>query len=752
MRKFDTFYLPLILSVSLIALADEPTPIADENTPAQPVASFFDETTVTATGSERNVFDIATPVTVIREEKIRQKAVENAADLLREQPGVDVNGVGPTQGRPVIRGQRGLRVLFLQDGLRLNNPRRQTDFGEIGGLVDLQSVSTIEVVRGPASVLYGSDAIGGVMNVISKEPSFNGQSHYAGFVEGRHSSAGDLSGVSAGISARTGRFAFQIGGTKRSSDDYSVPSGRFGDIQLGDHVNVLDTSIDDSSAWGSISFTPNDGHSFRLRLNRYRAGQAGFGYIPAELYGATEEAKIRILYPSQSFNRAAFTYTASALQSPMANSANVQLYYQSNARELANDIDIDIGPVAPGFPHSSVAASTLNFSDLDTWGFRADAVKVLFSGRQILTYGIEGTRDDSFNTDFSTTTTTIRTPFGNNVSVTTDGIANAPNATNTAYGIFTQDEISIGKRLLVTGGLRFNSVETQAEATPGWDVSGLNFSDRTVVGALSAKYQLNPSINVLASYGRGFRAPNIIERLFNGPTPEGSGYQLLNPALVSETSDNFDLGLKYSRPSAFMEAVAFRNDIEGGIIQDFLSPAEIAQLDAPTRAAIAASHAQFVVQQRNTARLRYEGVELALGWHSHHGLVLGGNYTWINAVRIDAANPPTGDSYSNKVFAYARYQPDHSRYWAEYHVRHNGKDEANIDPDEPVPPVGRSLPAFTVHGIGAGARLFEYHGMAHELTLWLENATDELYAEFSNATFFRPEPGRTTKISYRVTF
>src|SRR4029079_2044392 len=115
---------------------------------------------------------------------------------------------------------------------------------------------------------------------------------------------------------------------------------------------------------------------------------------------------------------------------------NVQLYYQSNARELANDIDIDIGPVAPGFPHSSVVAKTLNFSDVDTWGLRADAVKVLGNGRHIVTYGIEAARDDSYNTDFSTTTTTIRTPHGNAVSVKTDDVANAPNATNSAYGVF----------------------------------------------------------------------------------------------------------------------------------------------------------------------------------------------------------------------------------------------------------------------------------------------------------------------------
>src|SRR5215217_3346459 len=274
----------MILIFPAIVFAQQPTATDEEVkvVAEQPVASFFDETTVTATGSERNIFDIATPVTVIRREKIEQKTAENPADLLREQPGVDVNGVGPNQIRPVIRGQRGLRVLFLEDGLRLNNPRRQTDFGEIGGLVDLHNVGSIEVVRGPASVLYGSDAIGGVMNAVSSEPRFRSDSNIAGYLEGRHSSAGDLANVSAGLDAKLGRFTFQFGGTRRQSENYSVPAGRFGDIDLGESARVLDTGIEDSTAWGSITYTPSASHTLRLRLNRYHAENAGFGYIPAE--------------------------------------------------------------------------------------------------------------------------------------------------------------------------------------------------------------------------------------------------------------------------------------------------------------------------------------------------------------------------------------------------------------------------------------------------------------------------------------
>ena len=66
--------------------------------------------------------------------------------------------------------------------------------------------------------------------------------------------------------------------------------------------------------------------------------------------------------------------------------------------------------------------------------------------------------------------------------------------------------------------------------------------------------------------------------------------------------------------------------------------------------------------------------------------------------------------------------------------------------------MGTRLPSFTVQTLAGGVTLFERAGMRHELQLAVENLTDELYAEFSNATFFRPEPGRNVKASYRLRF
>ncbi|MEO8505495.1 MAG: Plug domain-containing protein, partial [Acidobacteriota bacterium] len=127
-RPIAALALAMALASFLPATAqDEPQsakPDKSDKTGAaapKPSDSFFAATTVTALGRETDSFEVATPVTVVPLQEIERRMPANPAALLLDQPGVDLNGVGPNQQRPVIRGQRGLRVLFLEDGLRLNN-------------------------------------------------------------------------------------------------------------------------------------------------------------------------------------------------------------------------------------------------------------------------------------------------------------------------------------------------------------------------------------------------------------------------------------------------------------------------------------------------------------------------------------------------------------------------------------------------------------------------------------------------------
>ncbi len=744
--------------------------LAEDDQPDEDL-SFFASTSVTATGSENDTFDLPTPVIVVDALRIQELQPDNAAELLRIEPGVDVNGVGPNQTRPIIRGQRGLRVLFLENGLRMNNARRQTDFGEITGLVDIDQVETVEVVRGPASVLYGSDAIGGVLNLITTVPPAGGPAN-TGFSLGlRHGSAGAASRASASVFHHTDRFSFSLGGTYRGTDDYKSASGSFGSISLERELEVRDTAIDDDSAHLYLGYRPGDKNSLFLRVNRYRADQAGFGFVDPAAIGDTSGSLIRILYPFQDFDRYTVGYEGSALESALATTIGVQLYQQTNERQLVNDIFIDIGPAfGPGSgPSGDVQADTLNFTDLDTTGFRGEVTKIL-GQNHLVTYGGEYYRDESFNTDFSVTTTSLRAffpisfvcgpegatpifgssrvPFFQCTFVETDDVANAPNATNSGYGAFLQDEMRLGDRLSLTLGLRYSKTETRAESTPGWDISGLDFDDDAVVGALNLTYSLTPNLNLVASYGTAFRAPNIVERLFNGLTPEGLGYQVLNPDLKSEESENVDVGLKYRSRNAYVEAFYFDTEIDDAIIQFNLSAEEIGRLPPDVQAVIAQSGVSFVVQQRNADVFRVDGFEIAGGYRFDSGFSIGGNYTNLSGKAESGPNDPTGDTFSDKWNAHLRYEPADRRYWLEYQIRHNGEED--LDVADLGGPLGDVLPSFTVHRLAAGMILGDDGDMEHRVGFIVDNLTDELYAEFSNATFFRPQPGRNFIATYNL--
>ena len=733
--------------------------------PAESLPSVFATTTVTATLREVDSFEIPMSVSVI--EEVEARPANNAAELLVVEPGVEVNGVGPNQTRPIIRGQRGLRVLFLHDGLSINNPRRQTDFGEITGVVDLESVESVEVVRGPASVLYGSGAIGGVLNLISKTPPAGAGNDLRGSFSGWASSADEQERLTGGIGGRSGRLGFSALFTQRDAEDYEAAAGSFGDLRLEDEARVFDTGVEDDTASLDARYQLSDRQELTFAGNRYRAGQFGFGFVdPALLDPDFDGTLTRILYPYQDFDRTTLGWSGGGFTDGPLTTFDVRVYRQNNERELAFDAFINIGPVFPEAPASDIQIDTLNFTDLDTTGLRAEGSRAL-GQKQLLTFGLDWVEDDLVNTDSSLQVTTFRFPFPPSVIGVIPGftcvdftppfectfeaaedIANAPNAENRSVGVFAQDEIFASDRFKAIVGARYQEVETVALATPGLDTRGLDFQDDALVAALSLLYQVTDRFEVVGSTGTAFRAPSLVERLFNGLTPEGLGYQLLNPALESETSDYWDLGFKSRSRRGFLEGSYFQNEIDDGIVQDFLSPAEIATLPAELQEVIERAGVQFVVQQRNVDRVEVEGIELVGGFRFDSGWSVGANYTHLDSRRVDSDNPPTGDVAADSINGWLRYQ--RPRWSVEYRARHNGSERAVIAPGDPVPVTGEFLPSFTVHSLNGLVELYAGAATRHRLGLSIYNLTDELYAEFSNIGSFRPEPKRNVILTYRL--
>jgi outer membrane receptor protein involved in Fe transport len=254
------------------------------------------------------------------------------------------------------------------------------------------------------------------------------------------------------------------------------------------------------------------------------------------------------------------------------------------------------------------------------------------------------------------------------------------------------------------------------------------------VGAANLLVRAASGLNLIASVGRGFRSPNLVERFFEGPTPEGSGYQARNLDLDPETSVNVDVGARWRHGAFFAEGFVFQNNVHDGI-------STAATGDTINRLP--------VYQNVNVDRLRFRGVELTAGARALSMFDIAANFSRIESKNVTDPNSPVGDTYSRKFVFDAAWRPVANRVSLGYTLRHNGEQKDVIAGTSPV---GDVLPSFTVHDLRAEAALLARGRNRTSLVLRVNNLTNELYAEFANASFFRPEPRRNVSTAIVVGF
>ncbi|RMH17184.1 MAG: TonB-dependent receptor [Gemmatimonadetes bacterium] len=684
----------------------------------------LDAINVTATRGAREAFSTPAPVVVLDRTRLDEAAPEAVPDLFRELAGLDVEGVGSARRQPVIRGLRGQRVLLLEDGLRLNNVRREVDRGEPAGLAWGPALERVEVVRGPASVLYGSDAIGGVVNLVTGEAPVVGGDGVRGFVEARGRTAGGSAALTVSASGRAGRLGLRAAAGLRDAGSYEAPGGRFGDFGADQAVEVHDTGVQDRSARAELTYdltSPEAGPRARVfgRVERYRSEDTGFGWIEPTLFGPFE-SKVRLFFPEQSVWRLTAGLRASSLRAFVADRVDATVYRQSNERRFTTEVHSPI----PGEGERFVDVVTRNFTDLDATGARVEVRKLLPAG-VLLTYGLDAYEDRSAGTDSSTTTIV---GFGPTPTVRERNAPRVPRAEMRNLGVFAQAEWDVGD-LDLLGGVRWQSVRAESLPTEGREDPPAAFDEGTVVGSLGALFEVHPGVSLLASVARGFRSPNLVERFFTGVTPNGRGYWELNPGLGPETSLNVEAGIRVRRAELELEVFAFRNTLHDGIVLE-------ATGDTLDR--------RPVFRNVNVDELRYQGVEASLAAALPGGFSLSAGWTLLDAEDRRDPSRVVAETYPHRERVALRWDGMEDRVWAGWSLRHNG-ERREVAAETPV---GDRIPGFTVQDLRAGVRL----GGRHELVLAVENLTDRLYAEALNTGFFRPEPGRSLTVVWRTRF
>lgn len=191
------------------------------------LASVRQEVTVTATGKEENILETFATVTSLSGQQLTTRAnASSLGEMLDHETGIAKRSFGPGSSRPVIRGFDGDRVLVLSDGARTGTLSSQS--GDHGEPVDPSSLDRVEVVRGPATLLYGSSAIGGVVNIISRHHELDEHPHEGlrGHATALGGTANALGGGSAGFEYGIKNYLLWAMGGSQRTGDYNTPAGR----------------------------------------------------------------------------------------------------------------------------------------------------------------------------------------------------------------------------------------------------------------------------------------------------------------------------------------------------------------------------------------------------------------------------------------------------------------------------------------------------------------------------------------------
>jgi outer membrane receptor protein involved in Fe transport len=767
------------------------------------------EISVTASRSEREVRQIPLHVETLSRAAVEQSNTLSTGDVLTAAVNVMPVGNGPFNVRPRLRGLDSTRMLVLVDGERLNTARQATDrTGAEVGLISSDTISRVEIINGAGTLMYGSDALAGTVNIITNEPSFSATRQLLYGFNGFYSSnENGLRGtITLGGTSPRATFRVQAGaekfdnyhagsfdvedtrplfadGTLRQTDTADTNFG-FTFRAFPDPFNMpyvrTDSEILNSQAEGKFVnaaglFKVGERRSVRVRYQSRRMEDVGFpDFDQPYFFNDTS-------LPHSNLDKISARYEAQAVTPWLAN-LSLTAYYQRLERLLRTTLPIQFpAPTAVSFfPIAVMRLNVLSDTEQRVWtpGVDLNAVFVP-SHNHLLTTGLTFYRDRSSDQRTTSTTTSMvgqvvlgaRGPapvvFPSPVQLGPATIAHpvrVPEASLRNIAVFAQDEWRLRSTLSVIAGLRGDFYTVVTEPTPGYDLdsivgnatpaidrsrfpdpNGATYSRKALTGDIGIVSNPDGALNPFLRFGRSFRHPNLEEMLFAGPATTGS--LVPNVTVEPETGNNFDAGVKFRAGKLSGGAYYFLNHYENFIAQDLV---------------VATNSSGALAQSRNFGNVRVTGVELsaAMPISFRPGVVtLTGAAALTRGTVTEGSNPLDNSSLAgtpfdnitpSKVIANARFTQSRGLWWVEYGVRAQGEvtriAETLLDSPFLIAQDLLALDGFAVHRLGWGINLARGRDRVG-LTFAIENLADKYYREQFQ---FAPARGRSFTVGLHV--
>lgn len=596
MKTILPFAILSMLSFQVVAQAPEPG-LSEE------VIS------VVATRTERTLQQVGATISVIDQETIERELVRDIADLVRYEPGVSVAGTGSRFGLSGfnIRGIDGNRVLTIVDGVRVSD---EFSFGPFlssrRDFVDLDTIETVEIARGPISSLYGSDALGGVVSFTTSGPrSFVTDSgpFYADIKSGYSSDDASFAST-VNVAAGNDTIAALLAYTRRDAEETET-SGASG-FTAADRQEADPQEIELDNLGLKVAYAPAEGHELLLTFEDYDYKNdsqilSDYGLVLGG-FGPPTLINSRDAVDEKQRDKLALSYTYSG--DGWLDGVLVRLYRQTSSSQQRTD---------ESRTPASGPQTRFRFSEYDQeiQGAYLQLSNAFDLGKtsHYLTYGAEYYETDSKSLRTGGTFNAAGVPqFEFSPLPTRD----FPITEVKQLAFFIQDEILLmDEQLRITPGIRFDSFD--ADATPDAIYLSGNpgtptpedYDDSEITASLSAVYEFNDSLSGFVRYSEGFRAPPYDDVNVGFTNPLGGYKTIANPNLVSETSTGQELGLRWSSEGVDLNLAVYRNEYQDFIESLSLAPAFL------TTGGIDPVDGFLTFQSVNRAEVEIEGAELS---------------------------------------------------------------------------------------------------------------------------------------------
>lgn len=564
-----------------------------------PNVTEYNEVLITGVSRSTELKRSPLNVLLVKKAQLIEQSSTNLIDALKRIPGIDQIATGTAISKPIIRGLGYNRVITLNDGIRQEGQQ----WGDEHGIeIDEYSVDQVEIIKGPGSLLYGSDAIAGVVNFLAPKP-MNADGIKTQILS-NYQSNHNFFGYSIFNQGRQKdffwnvRFSSKMAGNYRNQFDGIVYNSGFneynGSFQLGVQKKWCTSSLSFSSYNSTINMVEGERDSLGNFLVVNQNGEENSA-TTSDLYG------YKIGFPHQQIHH---IRVANATQVKMKNGVfHSDIAFQKNIRKEFGDV------TAPEAIDLLFDLSTVNYA------FRYNLKEIK---KWETSFGISGMYQQNENK-------------GIEFIIPAYGFFD--------IGGFLYTQKTIAKNWNIAGGIRFDSRVLTSDALrldtnemPTMDENAALKFDRIrqsfngLSGSLGVSYQVKPTTTIKLNLSRGYRAPTLAELASNGKHEGTFRYEYGSKDLKPEFSQQIDLSLLVNREHLTLEVSPFVNQLSNAIYTEklvsILGGDSIPDPSDPTPA--------YQFKQQNALLF---GGEIYIDFHPHplDWLHIANSFAYVNA-------------------------------------------------------------------------------------------------------------------------